>query len=825
MKTFIIKNLKRILFLLSIVITILVGALIGIILVYQKGFPQIENLEDIKPKVMTIIHDDQGIPIKKFAIEKRTIVRRQDIPDNLINALIASEDHLFFSHWGINFKGTVRAILGELLKKDLGGGSSITQQLALNLFLTRERTWGRKLQEQLMAIQIEKKYSKDQILTFYCNKIFLGGSVYGVEAGSRYYFGKSVKDITLAEAALIPAILPSPNGKYNVFKRPENCLRKRNYILFQMLDLGMITKEQYEEALKVTLPTKPHEQEIEEIGDYFIEDTRKQIEQKFGDKRLYTGGLKVYTTLNSEFQHWAEDALREGLRDYDKRRGWRGGLENVLKIDNNKENKEKEPVDLETVKLKSWKRMKLETGNLLKGVVTSVNKQRAILRVGDFKGRLWAKEVKWTKLPLTRVLKKGDVALVRILDIPESIQKAWEAMKKGDTTGKKEEDSQKENNDKNKKKNKKKRVAYMGLTLEQTPEVNGAIMVVDNKTGEIKAMVGGYDFKESQWNNATQALRQTGSTIKPIVYSSALENGYSSSTIIVDEPVLFDNQWTQEAYEPQNHTGDFRGPLTMRRGFEQSRNIISAKITEYVTPPVIVQYARNFGITSDLRPYMSIALGAFEVTLKEMVAAYTVFPNLGTRVQPFLIKKIVDHNDYILEENYPDKKQVLEKETAYVMNYLMQGVVQYGTGYKAKHLEAPIGGKTGTTDDFTDAWFIGFSPSVSVGVWVGYDIKRTLGNEETGSRAASPIFVKFMEKFLEKYPEPQSYRRPSGVLLVKVDKYTGKLASPDCGHVFWDAFIRGMEPLDVCNEEDHLMVSDYYDWDDDDEELLEEENE
>jgi len=302
MKEFIIKNLKRILFLLSIVITILIGALIGIILVYQKGFPQIKSLEDIRPKVMTVIHDDQGQPIKEFAIEKRTIVSRQDIPDILEKALIASEDNQFYSHWGINFKGTFRAILGELLHRNMGGGSSITQQLALNLFLNRDRTWARKFKEMLMAIQIEKKYSKDQILTFYCNKIYLGASVYGVEAASRYYFGKSVKEINLAEAALFPTIMPGPNGKYNVFKRPDNCLKKRNYILARMRELEFITDEQLKKAVEYPLPTKPFEMEEEEIGNFFVEETRKLIEAKYGDKVLYTGGLKVYTTLNSELQ-------------------------------------------------------------------------------------------------------------------------------------------------------------------------------------------------------------------------------------------------------------------------------------------------------------------------------------------------------------------------------------------------------------------------------------------------------------------------------------------------------------------------------------------
>ncbi len=400
------------------------------------------------------------------------------------------------------------------------------------------------------------------------------------------------------------------------------------------------------------------------------------------------------------------------------------------------------------------------------------------------------------------------MTLVKILEIPEDLlQPTIENESKTKTND--------NDNDKDKKKNgnvniNMKDVKYLTLSLEQEPDVQGAILVVDNKTGEIKAMMGGYSFEKSKWNNATQAKRQTGSTIKPIVYTAAIENGYSPSTIIVDEPTIFDNEWVQEPYEPQNHTGDFRGPLTLRRGFELSVNLISAKVVEYLTPPRVVQYSRKFGITADLKPYMSIALGAFEVTLKEMVAAYTVFPNLGFRVNPYFIKKIIDQNNYIIDENFPDKKQVVENETAYIINYLMQGVVKSGSGFRARHLEAPVGGKTGTTDDCTDAWFIGFSPSITVGVWVGHEVKRSLGYNETGGRAASPIFVSFMEKYLEKHPEPKEFKRPSGVIMVKIDKYTGKLFTEDCLYPFQEAFIKGTEPLEYCSEEDHSEINDYY---------------
>ena len=826
-KDFFLEHSKVVLLLLGVVITSLVGILTGIILVYQKGFfPEIERLEDIKPKVMTIIHDDQGKAIKDFAIEKRTIVRRSDIPDVLVKALIASEDNQFYSHWGVNFRGTFRAVLGVITGKDMGGGSSITQQLALNLFLDRGSTFakkvGRKLKEILMAIQIEKRYSKDQILTFYCNKIYLGASVYGVEEASQYYFGKSVRDINLAEAALIPTIMPSPNGRYHVFNNPENCLQKRNYILERMLEMKFITKEQYQEAIKIPLPKKPYDIEKEEIGNYFVEDVRKSLEAEFGDQQLYTGGLRVYTTLNSEMQKWAEDSLREGLRTLDKRIGWRTkpGLLNLLAADNNEKK-----VDLEKddIQLPNWKWLKIDQGKIVEGVVLEVTNKYALVRIDRFKGKLDAADARWTRRLLPQILKKGDVALFRIMEIPRVLQKYLQEEEQSQNTTMTMNTSQTGQD--------KKTAALIDLhdkkyrlklALEQEPEVQGAILVVENKTGKIKAMVGGYSFDKSKWNNATQALRQTGSTIKPIVYTTALENGFTPSTIIEDEHFAYFDEWTGELWEPRNHGGpnDFLGPLTFRRAFEKSRNVCTARLAEHITPNKIVEYARKFGITSDLKPYMSISLGAFEVKLSEMVAAFTVFPNLGIRAKPFLVEKVVDHNGHVLKENYPDRKQVINKETAFVMNYLLRGVVQSGTGWRARKLPAAIGGKTGTTNDFTNAWFIGFSPSVTVGVWVGYDEPRKLGEEETGSRAASPIFVSFMEKYLEKYPEPNAtYRKPPGVVWCWIDKYTGKLLSPDCLHKFKEAFIAGTEPLEECTEEDHNMITDYYGDEDEEDEV------
>jgi penicillin-binding protein 1A len=765
MKKFLFKHLKIFFYSSTILVTVLLGILLGLILVYQKGFPQIKNLEDIKPVVMTTVYDDQNSAIKDFAIEKRIIVKSADIPEILKKALVSAEDNQFYTHWGINFRGFIRAVGGVLLHKKWGGGSSITQQLARGLFLTPAFTFSRKLQEMLLAIQIEKKYTKDQILTFYCNKIFLGGSIYGVEAASRYYFGKTIKEINLAEAALIACIIPNPNGLYAIFKRPENTLKRRNYVLLKMLLLNAINEKEYKEALAIKLPEKPSDAGGESLADYFTEDTRKYLESKYGDNLLYKGGLKVFTTLNGSMQKWAEDSLQEGLRVLDKRRGWRSN-EKLFNLPENK-------LSVNKYQLPAWKYAKIEPGQIIEGVILDVDKTKATVRIAGFTGEMKAAAAQWTRKNLSRIFKFGDVALFRILTV--------------DLGGKKLE-----------------------LGLEQEPTVEGAILAVDNKTGEIKAMVGGYAFQKSKFNRAIQALRQTGSTFKPIIYTAALEHGFSAATIIQDEPFSYIDEWTGLPWEPKNYKEDYRGPLTFRRGLELSRNVVTARILQAITPAVGLDYARKFGISSDLKPYMSMALGAFEVTLKEMVEAYTVFPNYGTRVNSYFVRSIRDLNNNIIEENFPERKQVIEKETAFILNYLLQGVVKSGTGWKARALPAPIGGKTGTTNDFTDAWFIGFTPTLTVGVWVGFDQKKSLGMGETGSQVAAPIFVAFMEKYLSKYPETDKFRIPSGVYMITIDKFTGKLVTPDCLYPLSEAFLPGSEPLEFCNDEEHQKIYNYF---------------
>ncbi len=765
------RNLIRLIaWALSFLLVILVGVAVGVAFVYQKGFPQIERLEDIKPEVMTTVYDRFNRPLREFARERRKIVRFQDIPQVFRKAIIAAEDDIFLDHWGINFRGIIRAAWGVISGTGRGGGSSITQQLARWLYLTPERTFSRKLHEMLLAIQIEKLYSKDQILTYHCNRIFFGGKVYGVGAAAQYYFGKKIQELNLAEAALIAGILPAPNGKFNVFKYPGQVLGRRNRVLERMLKLGFVNEAQYRMALAVQLPKVPHREETHVLGDYFMEEVRKDLEEKYGQEILYQGGLNAYTTLDVEMQRWAEEALKEGLRSLDKRRGWRKDGDRINLLE--------QGVDITTYERPSWSGNSFTDGSIVEAVVVKREQRDAVLRIGPLEGHLAAGGYAWTRRPLANLLKQGDVVLVKIL------------------------------------KRKKEGRDGLEVALEQTPDVQGAMMVVDNETGAVLAMVGGYSFSMSQWNNATQARRQTGSTFKPIVYTAALENGYTPSTLVLDEPFSYFDPSIEQVWEPKNHTDDFKGMMTLRRAFEQSRNVVSARIVEYLGPAKIVEYANRFGITSDLKPYMSIALGSFGITLEEMVGAYTVFPNLGVRVKPYLIRSITDLDNREIDRNRPDRKRVISPDTAFVVNYLMQGVVKHGSGWRARDLKAPIGGKTGTTNDYTDAWFIGFSPSISVGVWVGFEVNRRLGDEETGGKAASPIFVSFMEKYLQKYQEPPSFVKPSGVIMLDIDRFTGKRLSPGCLYPFREAFLSGTEPEEYTREEDRLAIKEYYGIDD-----------
>ncbi len=751
--------------------SITVGVFLGAFLAYQQGLPPVSALEEFRPNIITTIYSDNGEVIGEFALERRIEINYEDIPDILKKAILAAEDPKFYRHFGIDIKAIIRSIKVDLLAgKPLQGGSTITQQLARLLFLTQEKTIKRKIREILLALEIERKYSKKKIFTLYCNQIPLGPGIYGVEAASKFYFGKSAKDLNLEESALIAGLPRSP-GLYSPYKHPKRALIRRNWVLKRMVEEKFITDEIAKQAMKKPLNVIPPKPINKEFAAYFLEEVRKYIVKKYGTRALYKNGLKVYTTMNIKLQEYAEKALKRGLHELDKRQGWRNDKRNLLK--------ENEQLDLNQCWLNEWRAEEIKENGLVHGIVLDVSRGLAKIKVKDYVAYLTPSGARWTGIRnLKRLIKKGDIVLVKIMKI----------------------------NDEKK---------ILRINLDQEPLVEGAIIVIEPHTGEIKAMVGGYSFKKSEFNRAVQALRQTGSAIKPIIYTAALEHGYTPASIIWDEPTTFFDQWTGEPWSPENYDHKYKGAVTLRQGLEESRNIVTAKLLESITPQVGVEYAKKFGITSPLYPYLSFALGSFETSLLELTSAYCVFPNKGIRVKPYFIKRIEDKEGNVLEENKIESYEVISPQIAFLMTYLLQGVIQRGTGTLAKDLDRALAGKTGTTDDYTDAWFIGFSPSLCAGVWVGFDVKKTLGKNETGARAALPIWKYFFEQVFQDNndninKENEEFEVPPNIVFVKIDRKTGLLASPHCLYTIYEAFIKGTEPKRYCTIEDHLMVYDYY---------------
>ncbi|MFQ6082941.1 MAG: penicillin-binding protein 1A [Candidatus Aminicenantia bacterium] len=766
------KDRVRYLFFTGILLlSILIGVLFGAFLAYQQGLPKISNLEEFRPNIITTVYSDDEKIIGEFAVERRIEISYQDIPEVLKKAIIATEDPKFYRHWGIDIRGILRSLKVDLLAgKPLEGGSTITQQLARLLFLTPEKRISRKIKEILLSFQIEKNYSKEQIMTLYCNQIYLGHGVYGIEAAARLYFGKKVEDLNLEESALIAGLPRSP-AMYSPYEYTERALRRRNWVLNRMVEEGFISKKLAEEVKKKPLDVLPLKTKDNEFAAYFLEEVRKYIENRYGTRALYQDGLKVYTTLDIELQKYAEQSLRKGLRELDKRQGWRRDKRNLLEEENGK--------NLNLAFLSEWEKEKIKKGELIHGIVLNVKRSLAKIKIKDYLGYLTPRSVKWTrKNNLRKLMKEGDVILIQIMEI---------------------------DNDKRE----------LKITLEQEPLVEGAMIVLEPETGEIKAMGGGYSFKRSKFNRAIQALRQPGSSVKPIIYTAALDYGYTPANIIIDEPTTFYDQWTGEPWSPENYDQKYKGAVTLRKGLEESRNIVTAKLLENLSPQTGVEYARKFGITSPLYPYLSFSLGTFEVSLLELTSAYTVFPNQGIRIKPYFIKRIEDKEGNILEENKIEAQEVISPQIAYLMTYLMKGVIQRGTATLARDLNRPLAGKTGTTDDYSDAWFIGFSPSLCAGVWVGYDIKKTLGKYETGARAALPIWKYFFQKVYQDDQTNEEFEVSPNITFVTIDSKTGLLATPYCYYTITEAFIKGTEPTRFCSDEDHLMVYDYYELEED----------
>jgi penicillin-binding protein 1A len=695
--------LARIVFVSLLLLSVAIGALTGLFIVYKSDLPQVQQLEDYRPNVITELYADDGRTIGSFALERRIVVPYEQIPKVLKDAIIATEDQHFEEHWGVDFYGIVRALAKDLITmRKAEGASTLTQQLSRLYFLTPEKSFKRKFQEILFSIQIERYYTKPQIMTLYCNQIYLGHGTYGFEAASQYYFGKTLKDLKLWEIALL-AGLPRNHVYYSPINYPENARRRRDHVLDRMVTEKKISPVEGESAKKMPVVLSISSRQ-NSLAPYFAEEARKYLEQKYGSAAVHEKGLRVYTTLNIEMQEAANRALMKGLEDFDKRHGWRGAIANIRQ----------QTAEMEAYEHEDWNKHPA-TGECRLGLVTSVKPKAATIKLGDYTGLLTTENIAWTgKGSLAAVLHAGDLAFFRIL----SVDPLTRQVKVG---------------------------------LEQKPSVQGALVVIESATGSIKAMVGGYDFERSKFNRATQAYRQTGSAFKPFIYTMALDQGMAPTDTILDSPISFPS--AQGEWSPQNYDHKFEGMITLRRALAQSRNIPAVKLLNKYGVAKGIEYVRKFGVTSpNLSPYLPLALGSAEVTLLEMTSAYTVFPSDGVRIVPTSIRTVTDYDGQVREERMTDVKEVISQATARAMVDLLRGVVEFGTAQKAKVLGRPVAGKTGTTNDYTDAWFIGFTPSLTCGVWVGYDQKKSLGKGEVGAKAALPIWIDFMQRILPNRP-------------------------------------------------------------------------
>jgi penicillin-binding protein 1A len=686
------KLVGRVLLVLLVLIAAFLGTSIGLLLVYSTDLPQVEELEHFRPSSTTELYDDQGRVIGTFALQRRVVATYDDYPKVLRDALISIEDKDFESHWGIN----VWRILGAAYRDILSGGraqgaSTLTMQLARNLFLTPERSFHRKMQEAVLAIQIERHFTKPQIFTLYANQIFLGHGSYGFEAASEYYFSKPAKQLTLDEAALL-AGLPKGPAVYSPIQHADRALKRRNLVINSLLEDGKITAQQAADAkakpLVLHLARDPNS-----VAPYFVEEIRRYLEAKYGSDQVHEAGLRVYTTLNMDLQKAANQAVLDGLAAYERRHGWKGQLKNVVA----------EGQALDKYVHPDWDQPPAANG-YTHALVTAVTPTSATVKFGRVTAILGPADVAWTGFKIPTLFIPGDIVYVKVLN-PGADGKAR-------------------------------------VSLEQDSGAQGALIALDNATGEIKAMVGGRDYEESKFNRATQAQRQVGSSFKPYVYTAVMDKGGSPDDVIVDEPITFETP--SGPYIPHNYDEKFEGAISLRRALAQSRNIPALKLADKLGIKTVIDYAHRFGVTSNIPPYLPIALGAADLTLIEQTSSFSVFPADGVRATPRYINKVTDYEGRVLEQDFPEAKDIISARTARILTSMLREVIQYGTGIAASKMPYPLAGKTGTTNDFTDAWFVGFSPTITCGVWVGFDEKRSLGAKETGGHAALPIWMEFM---------------------------------------------------------------------------------
>ena len=736
----IIKNTFTLILSFGLFSTILI---LAVLWAFSNNLPDYKFLKNYKPSVSSKIYSGEGELVSDFSKEKRIFVPYEAIPKKVINAFLSAEDKNFFSHPGVDAKGVVRAVINNIsnvmTSRRLEGASTITQQVAKNFLLTNEVSFNRKLKEAILAFRIERALSKQRILELYLNQIYLGEGAYGVASASLEYFDKPISELNYEESALLAA-LPKAPSRYNPYKNIELAKFRRDLVLKNLFENNYISKRDYEKSIKNKIFLKKRKNFFLEDAWYFVEDIRKNVIDKFGFEEVYNQGLNINTPINLDLQKIATQSLRSGLINYDKRKGWRGPLSNKKNLNN------------WTIGLKKYRLEKSINWNL--AIIKNIKKFSVEIETENkLKGLIKYENISWTKKEFSELFKIGDVIYVENL-------------------------------------------SGNNFSLRQLPKVDGGIVVMDPFTGRVLALSGGFSFKKSEFNRATQALRQPGSAFKPFIYALALENNYTPSTLILDAPLVLKQGVDLKMWKPENYGKKFYGPSTLRMGLEKSRNLMTVRIAQDLGLSKIVNFSKQLGIYDNPSELLSISLGSAETTLLKLTSAYSSFVNGGKVVKPIMIDRIQDSEgntilnnekrkcfncDKVsyLSKNYPEIEdsflQIFSPQTAYQMTSMLEGTVQNGTGRNLKDLNLDLGGKTGTTNGNTDTWFIGFTSKLAIGVYVGLDNPKSLGRYETGAKTALPIFKDFVKNAVKK-EDARPFKAAEGIVMMVIDPVTGQKA-------------------------------------------------
>lgn len=751
----------------------------GVLYYFSRDLPPLDSLGAYIPSQATRIYDDENRIIGQFYIEKRVFVPISQMPKNLVQAILAVEDARFYNHQGFDSIRIVRAFIKNVESGRIRqGASTITQQLTRSLFLSSERTMERKIKELLLARKMEEMLTKDEILEIYLNHIYFGHGAYGVQIASKTYFGKNVADINLEEAAFLAGLPKAPND-YSPYRHPDKAKYRQRIVLKRMVDEGYINQNEYRDAYEKDLIFKKLHSG-EDFGLYFKEHVRQYLISRYGDDVVYRGGLNVYTTLNEKMQRMAESALQGGLREIDKRQGYRGPIGKYTP-DNEGAPGESQATRIQTASL--------HVGDLLNARVLSRDSNDATLEANGVIGKMLLEDMAWAANRLTgpdirkdrkRIDRPTPADILALDDIVQVRVKSIEGGGKG-----------------------------VFFSLEQEPQVEGGLISLDPADGTVKAMVGGYDFNKSEFNRSLTARRQPGSVFKPIIYGTAIDRGFTSATILVDNPVIFTDSDTNKVWKPENYEKKFYGPISLRDALTFSRNLATVKLLRQIGIGPVDTFAKRIGIDSPLTHDLSLALGSSGVGLLELTSALGVYANEGVRVEPAMILSVTDNNGRVLESRDPIATRVISKETAYVVTNILEDVVQRGTAKRARVIGRPIAGKTGTTNEFTDAWFVGYTPNLASGVWVGFDDNRSLGSRESGGRAALPIWIDYMEGALDLLPVIP-FSIPDEIVYTKVDRATG-LLSREGEDGDYEIFVKGTEPTET--KQDLASPSEFFRFD------------